>query len=339
MTFNGRFLLNLIHFAGVQGASVNKLLIFTGLNETDLGSENQKVSAQVFNHTMENAVKETGDPFFGLHAGEYLNLSAAGLIAQITQTSRTVKEALDYCCEFSMLGCQHIPLELKREKKLYKLLLIPDPEWQKQSTVAAKQTVEGLMAFTLREFHTITLQKHYPVAVHFSGPAPSDVSEYHRIFNCELKFNRGLNAMYFNAEQVEEPIVTANYELLRILVNHARERLESLGDNAFFYEKVKRAMVNLVNPEFPLIEHVAGNLNLSVRSLQRKLAAEGHTFIEIREELRRTFALDYLKNPELQITEIAYLLSYSDASAFIRSFRRWTGQSPQRYRKTKYQLI
>ncbi|HBF19248.1 MAG: hypothetical protein CMI36_14750 [Owenweeksia sp.] len=330
MTFNGRFLLNLIRFAGVQGASTGHLLALSGLTEAELGREDQKVEAETFNKVMAAIQAETRDPYFGMHASEYLNLSAAGLVLQITQTSSTVKEALDYCCEFSLLSCQHVPLSLNKEKRAYRLSFIPDTIWANQSPQTARQIVEGMMAFALREFHTLTVQKHYPLAVHFRSSKPHDTSEYERVFCCPLLFDQAENALLLATEQVEEKIVTANYELLEVLVRHAREKLESHHQ---FYEQVKKVIVNLSHPELPSLKQVAANLNMSVRSLQRKLSDEGHSFKEIIEELRRSFAISYLKDPGLHVNDVAYMLNYSDASAFIRSFRRWTGHSPSRYRQ------
>ena len=90
------------------------------------------------------AVSLTGDAYFGLHLGEYLNLSAAGLISQITQTCRTIREALEYCCSFAALGCRALPMVLEERTADYRLRLIPDPLWWEASPVAVRQTVAGL---------------------------------------------------------------------------------------------------------------------------------------------------------------------------------------------------
>ena len=74
------------------------------------------------------------------------------------------------------------------------------------------------------------------------------------------------------------------------------------------------------------------NLNISVRSLQRRLREEDLTFKSALGELKRQFTLDYLCNNRLIIKEIAHLLDYADISSFIRSFRRWMGVSPEQYR-------
>jgi AraC-like DNA-binding protein len=81
---------------------------------------------------------------------------------------------------------------------------------------------------------------------------------------------------------------------------------------------------------------VARILHMSVRSLQRKLAATGTTFRDVSETVRAQFATAYLSEPEVGIAEIAFLLGFSDQSAFNRAFRRWTGEAPGRWRRLPY---
>jgi AraC-like DNA-binding protein len=77
---------------------------------------------------------------------------------------------------------------------------------------------------------------------------------------------------------------------------------------------------------------VAKKMAMSPRTLQRQLKERGMEFKKLVEDTRRRFALSYLKNRRNTLTEIAFLLGYSEASAFTRAFRRWTGSPPLVYR-------
>ena len=98
--------------------------------------------------------------------------------------------------------------------------------------------------------------------------------------------------------------------------------------------RVKLSIINLVRPEFPTIDHIAANLNMSVRTLQRRLSEEGASYKSVIDDLRKHFAIQYLKRDDLSIKEIAYLLDYTEPSSFIRSFKRWHEMSPTAYRKS-----
>lgn len=332
MAFNGRFVVNIADFVSRHVNAFDELIALAEQPVEVLCTEESKVDYSVYNRIMERAVELSKDDFFGLHAGENLNMSAAGLIGQITQSSETVYQALQYCCDFANLGCSSLPMKMEQSADFTKVNMEPDYEWANDSSISLRHTTEGVIAFTVREFQTLTRNDYLPAKVKLPWKAPSEIKEYHRILGCEVAFDQDEIAILFRNEHVNEKVVTSDYKLLRILVDHAHEKMTQLEENNF-YHIVKRSIVNLVKPEFPAIEQVAGHLNVSVRTLQRRLHDDGHTFKELIEELRREFAFSYLKDSSLSISEIAYLLNYSDASAFNRSFKRWTGQTPNSFRK------
>ncbi|MEM6631330.1 MAG: AraC family transcriptional regulator [Bacteroidota bacterium] len=338
MYFNGRFVRNLALFATTQGADKHVLFTKCGKTEQELAAESCRVTPEGYNAFLKAAIAATGDELFGLHAGEHMNLQAAGLILQIAQSSQTVKQALEYCCEFANLGCNALPLALEEVEACYKLSISPDPLWTKQAPVAALQTLYGYMAFTLREFQCLTDSSFYPQEIWFRAAPPKKEGEIQRVLACPLHFEKGENALLFDKSLLSKPIVTSDYALLNVLVTHAEKKLKELAVNNNFYEIVKRCIIQMGNPEFPTISGIARHLNMSVRTFQRRLKAEGYSYKQVVDELRKEFAISYLHQPELSVSEIAYLLSYSDASTFIRSFRRWTGKTPVGFRKQLFTL-
>ncbi|MEO0337837.1 MAG: AraC family transcriptional regulator ligand-binding domain-containing protein [Bacteroidota bacterium] len=333
MAFNGRFVLNMAHFAARQGVNFEELIKASGHSVAELEQEDFQVENEVYNRVIELACERTGDPFLGLHAGENQNLTALGLIAQITHSASTVKEALEFCCQFANLGCSVLPMYLEEAGDYYKVLLRPNPVWSAQSPTTFKHTVDGVLTFSIREFHSLTRDQHHPIGIHLPWAAPTDTSEYNRVFRCPVHFQKGEIAMLLSKAQVEDKVVTSDYKLLRILVKHAEEKSAALQSQMAFTTQVKQSVIQMVRPQFPNIEQVAFHLNMSLRTFQRKLKAEGYSFKQLMDELKKEFALGYLQQDHLSISEIAYLLNYAEVSTFSRSFKRWTGHSPQTYRK------
>ena len=334
MDFSGRFLLSMIQFASIRGANHDQMITMTGYDLDFLGNEENRISPEIYNRVIEHCVRVTKDELFGFHAGEYLNLAAAGLIGQISQTSSTVKEALQYCCEFASLGCQALPLNLEKTNQGYRLDIVPDKEWELSSKIAVRQTLEGAMAFTLREFHLLTIQKYFPLEVGFTSKQDSSHSEFERLFKCPVKYEQSKSYLLFSTAQVETKVITSDFNLLRILVGHAEEKLQKMSAEEGVFSQVRRAVINLSEPSFPIIETVAANMNLSVRSLQRKLAAESKTYKMVIESLRKEMAIKYLNQNTLNVQEVSELLGYSDVSSFSRSFKKWTSLSPTAYRQS-----
>lgn len=332
MTFSGRFVLGIIEYAALRGVDRMAMISLSGIDVQALLLEDSRVPSTNYNAVIELIVETTGDEQFGLHLGEYMNLSASGIIGQITKTSRTVLEAMQYCCEFASLGCRALPLELEELEDRYVLSLTPDKSWSRESKQAVQTTIDGLVCFTIREFHTLSLNKHYPLAVYLSRAKPADVAEYERVMKCPVKFRQRSNEIHFSKAHVQQLVVTSDHDLLRVLVEHAERKVQQIDGQQNLYNDLRKVIVNMSEPQFPGIDEVARNMNTSVRTLQRRLGETGHTYKELVEELRQDMAYSYLQKPELTVSEVAYLLNYADASAFIRSFKRWTGQTPQQYR-------
>lgn len=333
MYFNGRFLLNLIHFAELLGAQKEELLGLTGMPEDQLCMEDCKLPPEVYNKAVEKAVELTKDPLFGFHAGQHLNLSAAGLIVQIAQTSSTVKQALTYVCEFANLGCSALPTALVEVKEGFKLVLKPNGSWRKMSEEAVQQTILGYLAFSIKEWDSLVHSEIAPVKVVLDFSVGDRRAELESVMNTSVVMGQNENAIYFTKESVEKPVVTSDYQLLQMLVGHAQKKIIQLNDNNGFYETVKKSVFQLVKPQFPTIEQVANYLNMSVRSFQRKLKEEGYVYKEIIQKLRMELALEYLVKPSLSLREIAFLLDYTDTSSFTRAFSKYYGATPKNYRK------
>lgn len=333
MAFNGRFVLSLIEFAAKRGAQKEELLSIAEETASSLFHENPQIDSIKYNRILERAVETTKDDFLGLHFGESMHLAAAGLIAQITQNCDSVKQAIEYTCEFSLLACSSLPTQLAEEKNFYKLTFTPENVWLSQSPEAVKHTTDGAIVFTLKQYQELTRKPYLPHHIHFAFSKPNDISEYERVLQCPISFGKAETALFFEKEQIEQHILTSDYHLLRILVTHAEEKISRLRQTSSFSEEVKASIAQMIKPQFPNIEQVADHLNLSTRTLQRKLAQEGKTFKEIINSLRKDFALSYLQRQDLSIDDIAFLLNYADSSNFIRSFKRMTGQTPNEFRK------
>ena len=332
MKFRARFIANAIQFAAMQGANPNALTKLTGKALSDLNEDDYFFESDVYNAVVEEAVKQTSDPFLGLHLGEHLSLSAAGLIIQIIQTCNQIKDALHYMVAFANLGCQALPFSLQEHNDHWVLSLTPNPLWEEQSPIAVRHTLDGSVVFTLREFYSLTRYRHHPLRIDFAYARPASIAEYERLFRCPIRFSQAQTAIYLDAKLVEAPIITSDYRLLQILVEYANEKLNRLEKELGFSNTVKQTIIHLVQAKFPTIEQVAANLHMSIRTLQRRLKEEKTSYKSVLDNLKQQFAFDYLKKEDLSIKEIAYLLNYSDASSFTRSFRRWTGQSPEQYR-------
>ncbi|MET0390298.1 MAG: helix-turn-helix domain-containing protein, partial [Polyangiales bacterium] len=180
----------------------------------------------------------------------------------------------------------------------------------------------------------ITQTSMQPTAVEFRHRTPTNIAEHTRIFGVAPSFGHPANALVWQREVLERAVPAADPALSRVVERHARALLAALPDVTRGYaDRVRGVLARALESGDASLGHVARELKLSERSLQRRLAAEQQSFDGLLDEVRHTLALRYLADPRLGISELAYLLGYSEASAFHRAFRRWTGSTPAQLRK------
>jgi AraC-like DNA-binding protein len=141
-------------------------------------------------------------------------------------------------------------------------------------------------------------------------------------------------AIELDAADLEHPVPQADRRLLPIVQRHLEERLASARDDEEDWLTSVRERIALeVCDGPPSIETVAARLALGVRTLQRRLGERGIVFKRMVDDVRRDLALRYLADGKSDLTEIAFLVGYSELSAFDRAFRRWTGSTPKQYQR------
>ena len=120
----------------------------------------------------------------------------------------------------------------------------------------------------------------------------------------------------------------ADSELLKILKRHCQMILGARPKSDGLVFEVQQLITNLLPSGQPKIDAVAQELGMSSRTLTRRLAEAGVTYKGLLDEVRRKLALQYLRDKRISFKQVAYLLGYSEVSAFYHAFRRWVGSSP-----------
>ena len=138
--------------------------------------------------------------------------------------------------------------------------------------------------------------------------------------------------MVLEAKLLDYPIKTVDNQLLKILERHCRQILGARPKADDFVFEVKRLITTLLHSGQSKIDGVAQELGMSSRTLTRRLAEDGLTYKGLLDDVRRKLALQYLKDRRIGLKKLAYLLGYSEVSAFYHAFHRWTGSSPVQHR-------
>jgi AraC-like DNA-binding protein len=175
-----------------------------------------------------------------------------------------------------------------------------------------------------------------PLPLHrvwFAHARPRDLAPLDRFFGTEeLAFGAEDSGFSFARAHLDRPLATGDARLFATAAELAQSALREQPRSLALAPRVA-AHVRARLPEAPSADEVAAALQLSARTLQRRLEAEGTSLTAVADETRAEVARELLADPELPLGEIAYRAGFADLATFSRAFKRWTGTSPGRYRR------
>jgi AraC-like DNA-binding protein len=169
----------------------------------------------------------------------------------------------------------------------------------------------------------------------FEHPRPADVSELVACLRTDaISFGAPANGFSVSAKVLDLPIATSDPALLTVLDRYASQSLEPAST---FAEEARAALRRQLkaNPQAPTLASTAASLGVGTRTLQRRLAAEGTGFSQALDAVRADLANLYVTRGTHTLSEIAFLLGYTELSPFTRAFKRWTGMAPSAYRERR----
>jgi AraC-like DNA-binding protein len=147
-----------------------------------------------------------------------------------------------------------------------------------------------------------------------------------------VEFSQPENALWMDPGMVQEPLATANPELVRINNRIVTDYLAQL-DRADIEMRVRSKLIEHLPGGHANESDIASSINVSQRSLQRKLREQGVSFSQLVENTRRELGLQYVRDPQHSFNEIAFLLGFTEPANFSRAFKRWYGKTPTEFRQ------
>jgi AraC-like DNA-binding protein len=274
---------------------------------------------------------KVGHPTFGLAAAEITVKSSFDVVDHALSHCATLRDGLDALIRYQRL--LHDANDVRVEQQsgglvcVSQRLRVPGDVPDHLSDFIAAQWV-------LRS-EVLTGQPARFTRIELTRPMPADVSEHRRIFPAAIAFGAARNALWIEAGSLRTPIVRADPSLSAVLRRHADDLLAALPPSNSLATALHRHLLGTLESGPPDVQRAASAIGVSTRTLQRKLEEEGTSFKAVLDDARRTLAVSYLRDGSRTVSEVAFLVGFSEVSAFSRAFRRWTGQSAVSYRKVQ----
>lgn len=323
-----RIPLLMLEYAEQSGIDRGELLRLMSLTPANLADPDTRLPMLAVLKLWRAILGREEEAALGVRIGSTCTATHLGLVGYVMYYSRDLLEALHRFSRYIHIISEAVQFEIKTNGERTTLLFHAHP-----SMFALRHPVEAQLAAVLTVAREITQSDFVPLAIHLPFPNPGDSKGYREVFRCPVHFSQPDAAIVFAPSQMRLPIKASDPTLRSYLEDLAATTLKSLGaPNESFVDTMRRTLWSELHGGRPNLRRTASALGISARTLQRRLREHGTSFSALLEELRRELAGDLLADKKLAVSDVAFLLGYSEPSAFQRAFRRWRGVSPRRFR-------
>ena len=308
-----------------EGIDVEPLLRKAGLTVEAIENKDAPLGVRNQIKFVELVANAVHDNLLGFHLAYTCDPREIGLLYYVAASAETLLDALLRVARYSFVVNDGIVVTVKRDDRLRVCF---------QYSGVARHTdthqIESWMAALIRVCRKVTDRDLKPVHVRIMHARTQDSRGIEKLLDSEIEIGTGADEVTFPAESGDYPIVTADPYLNRLCVRCAEAALVRLQKKTSPLKiRVENAIATLLPHRQTRIDVVAAKLGMSAKTLARRLATEGSSFADILSTVRSALAHRYLADYGLQISEIAWLLGYSEIGAFTRAFQRWTGTNPR----------
>ena len=275
----------------------------------------------------ERAARRAGDPLFGIHCAlRPLPSGTLSVIGFLVRTSPDLGTAFQRTIRFKRLVDELGRVELMEQPGAW--------SFTHKERTSARHFIEAIFARFVVVAREATETPFSPTEVHFAHAPPAEAHEVEAVFGCPVRYRADKNRMVLSTAALSARVVStapALDVLLNGQMSEVRERLVAERGTGLLERLIVLVSERLPDGG-PSIQQAARELGFSARTLQRRLADEGTSFIETVDALRRAVSLRLLEDSRLAIHDVSMLLGFSEPKAFRRAFRRWHGCSPRQHR-------
>jgi AraC-like DNA-binding protein len=265
-------------------------------------------------------------PHFGLLVGQRVGLGSFGLLGYLMQSAPDLRAALT-------LGVRHFGLHNPNSTStlvVRRSLATFSHSLFELGIEGRAQVIDLSVGIMVNVIRTLRGPDVNPVEVRIAHARPRSVAPFVGFIRSRVTFDAPETQVVIPSSWLDQPLPTSD-PLLHQLMQHRVAELQSQAGEAVAIQ-LRRILPALIDARTAVVSEAAARLGMGARTLNRRLAAEGTTFAQLRDETRHSMAIQLLRGTRLRAAEIAEKLGYANASAFTSAFRRWSGEPPSRWR-------
>ena len=278
---------------------------------------------KVWRHAAENT-----DDNFGFVVSGFLTPASFQALGYGLWSSSTVKECIERFIRYRCVLSHMVFFELLEEDDRYRLTVVDE------RSVKSEITNDAGLSYLVRVARHIDEPGFSPLSVRVLRDEKDSCEKLRDFYLADVEYSSSDCALLFSKNALEKPLRHGNPALAAQQDAIVERYIAELGLISEYMMRVRSEIHRLLSSESVTIEQVASSLNVTVRTLQRRLSAEQSSYNQLLDQVRHQLAMEYIKDPAANATQIAFKLGFSDSGSFGRSFKRWTNQSFSEYRGT-----
>lgn len=316
------------------GPSVNarSLLRSVGLEPDALLDVSDMVAADAYYDLLERIAAEMDDGHeLPLRVGPLMRPDDYGALGLAWKSAPSIRHSLERVERYCRLWTGNLTYEIREREGGADFLLHRFGERRLGMRLSNEATIASA-ASLIRQTSSASFR---PRAVFLKHGAPACTSAHERYFGCPVHFGSDEDALSISSEALERPNHLADDGISRFLLSHLDAEIEALGEEDSLETLVRRAVSQSLSEGLPRMAVVARRLAMSERTLQRRLAAKSLSYKAIVEATQHQLATNLMRQSKYTLSEVAFLTGFSEQSAFNRAFKRWVGETPTSFRKSR----
>lgn len=322
----GKLLDPLLTLARHHGLDIDALLTTTGLTTTELEKPGARFAAQQFAPLLEQLAQATSNPLIALRLGEITQPRMLGSTGFLMSSAATLQDAYQALIDYLPLLFEGAALQLEQTLEGSWLTL--------ELNDSARKPTEYLLACLANWPRWLTGHQVPVQRLELSFAAPQDPQAWQRFFAAEVQFAAPHNRLLLATDYLNLSCLDANAEMHQLHREFADSLLSDSAQRSALIAQTRHLIRRQLAEGEGCVrrEQIAEAVNLSLRTLQRKLGQLGTSFQEVYDQTRREQCLQLIQRGQLSFGEIAFRLGFSNQSAFQKAFKRWMGVAPSHYR-------
>ncbi|HTK98066.1 MAG TPA: AraC family transcriptional regulator [Pseudomonadales bacterium] len=298
-----------------------------GIDPEPYRDPDSRLRAPAIRKLWDQCTKLTKNPCFAFEVGMAVHPGNLHAVGYAWLASRNVREALQRLVRYHRVLSTAMDLRLEETDAELTLVVEPSRGWPQEG-------IDALTAAVVAMCREITYEDFRPLRIEMARPQPTCVKQLAKYFLCPMRYGAERTCIVFRRDQTEKFLPRQNPALARANDEVALRYIAQM-DRSDVLSRSKLAMMEMLSNGEPSRKALAERLHMSERTLARRLRERGLSFRSLLDGVRKELGLGYMEELRHAITDVAYLLGFSDQSNFARSFRRWTGSTPSEYRASR----